>query len=136
MAIDCQGDKLKTVRIFFFLNFFLIIHLFKDEYMDELGLLDGDIPPINNDDLLRNEPKDDIDTPLDEIVESEEDDEIDNLDRSNETIEAEEIIEAPVESSEVIEITVEEVIIEEPTREIPAQSLNIPIEDIIESDEN
>lgn len=119
-----------------FLNFFLIIHLFKDEYMDELGLLDGDIPPINNDDLLRNEPKDDIDTPLDEIVESEEDDEIDNLDRSNETIEAEEIIEAPVESSEVIEITVEEVIIEEPTREIPAQSLNIPIEDIIESDEN
>lgn len=104
--------------------------------MDELGLLDGDIPPINNDDLLRNEPKDDIDTPLDEIVESEEDDEIDNLDRSNETIEAEEIIEAPVESSEVIEITVEEVIIEEPTREIPAQSLNIPIEDIIESDEN
>ena len=109
-----------------FLNFFLIIHLFKDEYMDELGLLDGDIPPINNDDLLRNEPKDDIDTPLDEIVESEEDDEIDNLDRSNETIEAEEIIEAPVESSEVIEITVEEVIIEEP----------IPIEDIIESDEN
>ncbi|WP_304680942.1 hypothetical protein [uncultured Clostridium sp.] len=119
-----------------FLNFFLIIHLFKDEYMDELGLLDGDIPPINNDDLLRNEPKDDIDTPLDEIVESEEDDEIDNLDRSNETIEAEEIIEAPIESSEVIEITVEEVIIEEPTREIPAQSLNIPIEDIIESDEN
>ena len=119
-----------------FLNFFLIIHLFKDEYMDELGLLDGDIPPINNDDLLRNEPKDDIDTPLDEIVESKEDDEIDNLDRSNETIEAEEIIEAPVESSEVIEITVEEVIIEEPTREIPAQSLNIPIEDIIESDEN
>lgn len=119
-----------------FLNFFLIIHLFKDEYMDELGLLDGDIPPINNDDLLRNEPKDDIDTPLDEIVESEEDDEIHNLDRSNETIEAEEIIEAPVESSEVIEITVEEVIIEEPTREIPAQSLNIPIEDIIESDEN
>lgn len=119
-----------------FLNFFLIIHLFKDEYMDELGLLDGDIPPINNDDLLRNEPKDDIDTPLDEIVESEEDDEIDNLDRSNETIEAEEIIEAPIESSEVIEITVEEVIIEEPTREIPAQSLNIPIEDIIEPDEN
>ncbi len=119
-----------------FLNFFLIIHLFKDEYMDELGLLDGDIPPINNDDLLRNEPKDDIDTPLDEIVESEEDDEIDNLDRSNETIEAEEIIEAPIESSEVIEITVEEVIIEEPTKEIPAQSLNIPIEDIIESDEN
>lgn len=119
-----------------FLNFFLIIHLFKDEYMDELGLLDGDIPPINNDDLLRNEPKDDIDTPLDEIVESEEDDEIDNLDRSNETIEAEEIIEAPIESSEVIEITVEEVIIEEPTKEISAQSLNIPIEDIIESDEN
>lgn len=119
-----------------FLNFFLIIHLFKDEYMDELGLLDGDIPPINNDDLLRNEPKDDIDTPLDEIVESEEDDEIDNLDRSNETIEAEEIIEAPIESSEVIEITVEEVIIEEPTKEIPAQNLNIPIEDIIESDEN
>lgn len=119
-----------------FLNFFLIIHLFKDEYMNELGLLDGDIPPINNDDLLRNEPKDDIDTPLDEIVESEEDDEIDNLDRSNETIEAEEIIEAPIESSEVIEITVEEVIIEEPTKEIPAQSLNIPIEDIIESDEN
>ena len=119
-----------------FLNFFLIIHLFKDEYMDELGLLNGDITSINNDDLLRNEPKDDIDTPLDEIVESEEDDEIDNLDRSNETIEAEEIIEAPAESSEAIEITVEDIIIDETTREIPAQSLNIPIEDIIESDEN
>lgn len=119
-----------------FLNFFLIIHLFKDEYMDELGLLNGDIPSINNDDLLRNEPEDDIDNSLDEIVESDEDEEIDNFDRSNEPIEAEKIIEAPAESSEVIEITVEEVIIEEPTREIPAQSLNIPIEDIIEPDEN
>lgn len=119
-----------------FLNFFLIIHLFKDEYMDELGLLNGDITSINNDDLLRNEPEDDIDNPLDEIVESDEAEEIDNFDRSNEPIEAEEIIEAPAESSEAIEITVEDIIIDETTREIPAQSLNIPIEDIIEPDEN
>lgn len=122
-----------------FLNFFLIIHLFKDEYMDELGLLDGDIPSINNDSLLRSESEDNIEDFPDEIVETEESDkydEYDKLERSKEIIETEQIIEAPMESAEVIDIIVEDVIVDEPSREIPVQGLDISIEDIIEPDEN
>ncbi|WP_299996640.1 hypothetical protein, partial [uncultured Clostridium sp.] len=120
-------------------NFFLIIHLFKDEYMDELGLLYGDIPSINNDSLLRSESEDNIEDFPDEIVETEESDkydEYDKLERSKEIIETEQIIEAPMESAEVIDIIVEDVIVDEPSREIPVQCLDISIEDIIEPDEN
>ena len=102
-----------------FLNFFLLIHFFKDEYMDELGLLDDKSTTVTDISPLQEESIRNIDT------------------TSDVSIETEETIKNPVDSSvEVIDIIPEEVIVNETVKEMPAQGLDASREDTIESDKN
>ena len=102
-----------------FLNFFLLIHFFKDEYMDELGLLDDKSTTVTDISPLQEESIRNIDT------------------TSDVSIETEETIKNPVDSSvEVIDIIPEEVIVNETVKEMPAQGLDASREDTIESDNN
>ncbi len=102
-----------------FLNFFLLIHFFKDEYMDELGLLDDKSTTVTDISPLQEESIRNIDT------------------TSDVSIETEETIKNPVDSSvEVIDIIPEEVIVNETVKEMPVQGLDASREDTIESDKN
>ena len=102
-----------------FLNFFLLIHFFKDEYMDELGLLDDKSTTVTDISPLQEESIRNIDT------------------TSDVSIETEETIKNPVDSSvEVIDIIPEEVIVNETVKEMPVQGLDDSREDTIESDKN
>lgn len=102
-----------------FLNFFLLIHFFKDEYMDELGLLDDKSTTVTDISPLQEESIRNIDT------------------TSDVSIETEETIKNPVDSSvEVIDIIPEEVIVNETVKEMPLQGLDASREDTIESDKN
>ena len=102
-----------------FLNFFLLIHFFKNEYMDELGLLEDRTNPISEVNSLQEESIDDVKS------------------TSDITIETEDIIESPVNASmEVIDIMPEEVTINEEVKEIPAKTVDTSNSDTIESDKD
>ena len=102
-----------------FLNFFLLIHFFKNEYMDELGLLEDRTNPIS------------------EVISLQEDSIDDVKSTSDITIETEDIIESPVNASiEVIDIMPEEVTINEEVKEIPAKNVDTSNADTIESDKD
>lgn len=95
-----------------FLNFFLLIHLFKDEYMDELGLLEDNILSSTE---VRKSQEESINT---DVV------------SSDVTTETEEIIETQVNTStEVIDTVPVDIIVDENPVEIQPTSLN-------KSDEN
>lgn len=95
-----------------FLNFFLLIHLFKDEYMDELGLLEDNILSSNE---VRQSQEESINT---DVV------------SSDVTTETEKIIETQVNTStEVIDTVPVDIIVDENPVEIQPTSLN-------KSDEN
>lgn len=95
-----------------FLNFFLLIHLFKDEYMDELGLLEDNILSSNE---VRKSQEESINT---DVV------------SSDVTTETEKIIETQVNTStEVIDTVPVDIIVDENPVEIQPTSLN-------KSDEN
>lgn len=95
-----------------FLNFFLLIHLFKDEYMDELGLLEDNILSTTE---VRRSQEESINT---DVV------------SSDVTTETEKIIETKVNTStEVIDTVPVDIIVDENPVEIQATSLN-------KSDEN
>ena len=102
-----------------FLNFFLLIHFFKNEYMDELGLLEDRTNPISEVNSLQEDSIDDVKS------------------TSDITIETEDIIESPVNASiEVIDIMPEEVTINEEVKEIPAKNVDTSNADTIESDKD
>lgn len=95
-----------------FLNFFLLIHLFKDEYMDELGLLEDNILSTTE---VRKSQEESINT---DVV------------SSDVTTETEKIIETQVNTStEVIDTVPVDIIVDENPVEIQPTSLN-------KSDEN
>lgn len=95
-----------------FLNFFLLIHLFKDEYMDELGLLEDNILSSTE---VRKSQEESINT---DVV------------SSDVTTETEKIIETQVNTStEVIDTAPVDIIVDENPVEIQPTSLN-------KSDEN
>ena len=95
-----------------FLNFFLLIHLFKDEYMDELGLLEDNILSSTE---VRKSQEESINT---DVV------------SSDVTTETEKIIETQVNTStEVIDTVPVDIIVDENPVEIQPTSLN-------KSDEN
>lgn len=95
-----------------FLNFFLLIHLFKDEYMDELGLLEDNILSTTE---VRKSQEESINT---DVV------------SSDVTTETEKIIETQVSTStEVIDTVPVDIIVDENPVEIQPTSLN-------KSDEN
>lgn len=95
-----------------FLNFFLLIHLFKDEYMDELGLLEDNILSSTE---VRKSQEESINT---DVV------------SSDVTTETEKIIETQVNTStEVIDTVHVDIIVDENPVEIQPTSLN-------KSDEN
>lgn len=90
-----------------FLNFFLLIHLFKDEYMDELGLLEDNILSTTE---VRKSQEESINT---DIV------------SSDVTTETEKIIETKVNTStEVIDTVPVDIIVDENPVEIQPTSLN------------
>ena len=102
-----------------FLNFFLLIHLFKDEYMNELGLLEDRYNQISEVNSLQEESTDNA-KPSSDV-----------------TIETEDIIESPVNASmEVIDTIPEEVTINEVAKEIPTKNLDTSNSNTIESDKN
>ena len=95
-----------------FLNFFLLIHLFKDEYMDELGLLEDNILSTTE---VRKSQEESINT---DVV------------SSDVTTETEKIIETQVNTStEVVNTIPVDIIVDENPVEIQPTSLN-------KSDEN
>ena len=90
-----------------FLNFFLLIHLFKDEYMDELGLLEDNILSTTE---VRKSQEESINT---DVV------------SSDVTTETEKIIETQVNTStEVIDTVPVDIIVDENPVEIQPTSLN------------
>ena len=95
-----------------FLNFFLIIHLFKDEYMDELNLLE-DITPSNVEAIPSSEAPTRNTTSSSDII-----------------AESKDVIETlPDTSIEVLDIIPDDVIVNENVEEIP-------LDNLINSDEN
>lgn len=102
-----------------FLNFFLLIHLFKDEYMDELGLLEDNIPSIPE---VRTSQEESISTVAAP---------------SDVTTANEKIIETQVNTStEVIDIVPEAIIVNENPVEIQSTTLNKSDENNRETDKN
>ena len=90
-----------------FLNFFLLIHLFKDEYMDELGLLEDNILSTTE---VRKSQEESINT---DVV------------SSDVTTETEKIIETQVNTStEVIDTVPVDIIVDENPVKIQPTSLN------------
>lgn len=90
-----------------FLNFFLLIHLFKDEYMDELGLLEYNIPSTSE---VRKSQEESINT---ELV------------SSSVTTETEKIIETKANTStEIIDTVPIDIIVDESPVGIQSTPLN------------
>ena len=102
-----------------FLNFFLLIHLFKDEYMDELDLLEDKIPSIPEFRTLQEESISTVAAP------------------SDVTTENEKIIETQVNTpTELIDIVPEDIIVNENPVEIKSATLNKSDEINRETDKN
>lgn len=102
-----------------FLNFFLLIHLFKDEYMDELDLLEDKIPSIPEFRTLQEESISTVAAP------------------SDVTTENEKIIETQVNTpTELIDIVPEYIIVNENPVEIKSATLNKSDEINRETDKN
>ena len=102
-----------------FLNFFLLIHLFKDEYMDELGLLEDSM-------LSTSE------------VRSSQEESINNVTKSSDSITTtEKIIETQDNTStEVVDIVPEDIIVNENSVEIQSTPLSKPDENNPETNKN
>ena len=102
-----------------FLNFFLLIHLFKDEYMDELDLLEDKIPSIPEFRTSQEESISTVAAP------------------SDVTTENEKIIETQVNTpTELIDIVPEDIIVNENPVEIKSATLNKSDEINRETDKN
>lgn len=102
-----------------FLNFFLLIHLFKDEYMDELGLLEDSIPSISEVRTLQEESINTIATPSDIVTETKK------------------YIETEINTSaEVINILPDNTIVNENSDEVPSTNLSQPNENNKETNKN
>ena len=102
-----------------FLNFFLLIHLFKDEYMDELGLLEDSMLSTSE---VRSSQEESINT----VIES-----------SDSITTTEKIIETQDNTStEVVDIVPEDIIVNENSVEIQSTPLSKPDENNPETNKN
>ena len=102
-----------------FLNFFLLIHLFKDEYMDELGLLEDSMLSTSE---VRLSQEESINT----VIES-----------SDSITTTEKIIETQDNTStEVVDIVPEDIIVNENSVEIQSTPLSKPDENNPETNKN
>lgn len=102
-----------------FLNFFLLIHLFKDEYMDELGLLEDSM-------LSRSEVRSSQEESINTVIES-----------SDSITTTEKIIETQDNTStEVVDIVPEDIIVNENSVEIQSTPLSKPDENNPETNKN
>ena len=102
-----------------FLNFFLLIHLFKDEYMDELGLLEDSMLSTSE---VRSSQEESINT----VIES-----------SDSITSTEKIIETQDNTStEVVDIVPEDIIVNENSVEIQSTPLSKPDENNPETNKN
>ena len=102
-----------------FLNFFLLIHLFKDEYMDELGLLEDSMLSTSE---VRSSQEESINT----VIES-----------SDSITTPEKIIETQDNTStEVVDIVPEDIIVNENSVEIQSTPLSKPDENNPETNKN
>lgn len=102
-----------------FLNFFLLIHLFKDEYMDELGLLEDSMLSTSE---VRSSQEESINT----VTES-----------SDSITTTEKIIETQDNTStEVVDIVPEDIIVNENSVEIQSTPLSKPDENNPETNKN
>ena len=102
-----------------FLNFFLLIHLFKDEYMDELGLLEDSMLSTSE---VRSSQEESINT----VTES-----------SDSITTTEKIIETQNNTStEVVDIVSDDIIVNENSVEIQSTPLNKPDENNPETNKN
>ena len=102
-----------------FLNFFLLIHLFKDEYMDELGLLEDSMLSTSEVRLSQEES-------INAVIES-----------SDSITTTEKIIETQDNTStEVVDIVPEDIIVNENSVEIQSTPLSKPDENNPETNKN
>ncbi|WP_195964018.1 hypothetical protein [Clostridium cuniculi] len=102
-----------------FLNFFLLIHLFKDEYMDELGLLEDSMLSTSE---VRSSQEESINT----VIES-----------SDSITTTEKIIETQDNTlTEVVDIVPEDIIVNENSVEIQSTPLSKPDENNPETNKN